>query len=152
MRGESGDPNNLQVSARPPHPDRSVTQRGLAAQGQGKPPDRPTAHFLTRTARPTVFRNLQIVCHEALCSHRTHPLILAFCASPACESKVLRKNVSRLPLKLLTHKLPHRKILGAVWASPPEMDYSAWRAGAISLLSWGGHVPSSFYRSGRPDL
>ena len=28
--------------------------------------------------------------------------------------------------------------LGAVWASPPEMGYSAWRAGAISLLSWGG--------------
>ena len=67
--------------------------------------------------RPPFSRNLQIVCHEALCSHRTHLLILASSASPACESQVRRKNVSRLPLKLLTHKVPHRKILGQFgWA------------------------------------
>ena len=104
MRGESEVRTICKFPPVRPAPTDRLHSEVWPTEARVSPPtERPPA-FFTRTARPTVFRNLQIVCNEALYSHRTHLLILASCASSPQKSKWPKKSGNDLPLKLCTSK------------------------------------------------
>ena len=64
--------------------------------------------------------------------------------------RIGNKNVSHLSPTLLTHRLPGGNILGVKLIDIAETLYDVRRAGAISLLSWGGISFMSQFRRVQP--